>query len=759
MFDDILSRAESLSSANYHAKLNDPSSSKKANNGVLREQQQNPYSGTSFDRDLNSIFRASEHLWKTNAATTPIQKSFLFGEKGVVFGPTVPILKETQVFPKVADELEIDEDLERVRLETDRCFFNHVLLSRPQPTISTPSKLAAKTAAPVRHPVVSPTASSRRDLIFAEKLRKYLHSRKKKDLCRLFADAAKESGTDGTLAGVWSEVTALVDQKIPSGHDDPITASLLVNKACFYLQKLFVDHMGAHVERNLERAQRGGVPGTRGLVDAFLKIGADDPYAEDGTVEGLPVWEVTYHCLRAGDLPAAKDALQLLGNFPQAAVLVACLNHLSKEEKLDVELKKKLKVEWRHNLNSAKDKYKRALYAALLGMDSNLADSLENWLWFKLFALKIDPHLTTVLYAEVQKNVSIDYGESYFMSAGTSEFHYYFTALWLSGQFERAIKLLFDCGHVSDAVHVAILANEMGYLRNTSDAAAEMLVVDSAQLTKCSFNIARLLVSYTKEFELDDVGRALDYWCLLTGLRTPSGSDVFEMAVSRAVYLTGQAEAIIGELGPDGKRTPALIDEYMEDCTDIISRVAHDTELGGDTTQAVKLYMLANAPVKAVELLCSEISDAIRVNRVKMNELRQLAEEFITAQSDTRANVLSTLFILLDICLLIELCESGQADKALSVSQKLRLIPTESDQVPVIVGEFHLIPQKVREVIPDLCLHLMKCMVDAVHSSPVPTVRYTKQVKAIVIYAATVNYKFPQHITSKLLQLQSSIAV
>lgn len=91
-------------------------------------------------------------------------------------------------------------------------------------------------------------------------------------------------------------------------------------------------------------------------------------------------------------------------------------------------MKKKLKVEWRHNLNSAKDKYKRALYAALLGMgslykftpmqlirmstvsDSNLADSLENWLWFKLFALRIDPLLTPVLYAEIQKNVSVDYG-------------------------------------------------------------------------------------------------------------------------------------------------------------------------------------------------------------------------------------------------------------------------------------------------------------------------------------------------------------
>ncbi|PIO63391.1 nucleoporin interacting component [Teladorsagia circumcincta] len=361
MFDDILSRAESLSSSNYHAKINGSFPNKRNGNDCLE----------------NSI----------------TQKSFLFGEKGVVFGPTVPALKETKVPPKTSDDLEIDVDQERVRLETERCFLNHVLLSRPQPSITPSAKVPSKSTPSSRHRMPIPAVSSRRDLIFAEKLRKFLQSKK--------------------------------------------------------------------------------------------KIGADDPFAEDGTVGGLPVWEVTYHCLRAGDLAAAKDALELLANFPQAAVLVASLNHLSKEAKLDVELKKKLKVEWRHNLNSAKDKYKRGLYAALLGMDSNLADSLENWLWFKLFALKIDPHLTPVIYAEVQKNVSIDYGETYFMAAGTSEFHYYFTALWLSGQFERAIK----------------------------------------------------------------------------GLKTPSGGDVFEMAVSRAVYLTGQAEAIIGSLGPDGKRTPALIDE------------------------------------------------------------------------------------------------------------------------------------------------------------------------------------------------------
>lgn len=345
------------------------------------------------------------------------------------------------------------------------------------------------------------------------------------------------------------------------------------------------------------------------------------------------------------------------------------------------------------------------------------------------------------------------------MAGGVLEFHYYFTVLWLSGQFERAVKLLFDCGHVTDAVHVGILAYEMGFLRNTVDAAAELLVVDSSHLTKCSFNMARLLVSYTKEFELDDYARALDYWFILKGIRTPSGSDVFEMAVSRAVYLTGQTDAIIGTLGPKRKRTPALIDEYIENPSDVISRVAHDTELGGDTTQAVKLYILANAPRKAADLLCSELSDAIRIDRERINELRRLAQQFVSDHLQLQEAVFSTLCILLDIATLIDLCEVGLAEKALSVSKQLRVIPAETEQVPVIVGEFHLVPTKVREVIPDLCLHLMRCMVDAIQATSSRSVMFNKQVKAIVIYAATVNYKFPQHITSKLLQLQASVAV
>ncbi|KAJ1363091.1 hypothetical protein KIN20_022859 [Parelaphostrongylus tenuis] len=105
--------------------------------------------------------------------------------------------------------------------------------------------------------------------------------------------------------------------------------------------------------------------------------------------------------------------------------------------------------------------------------NSNLADTLENRLWFKSFALKIDPKLSANSYAEVQKNISINYSEtnrlSWLMVLTSSS-----NVLQHLGPLDSLNALLFDCGHVADAVHVGILVYEMGYMRNTLDAAAEL---------------------------------------------------------------------------------------------------------------------------------------------------------------------------------------------------------------------------------------------------------------------------------------------
>lgn len=339
---------------------------------------------------------------------------------------------------------------------------------------------------------VNKNVVDRRELIFGDKLHKFLKNHGKKNIVELLKEAVEESGTDGALGDVWNDVTSVMHRKTVSDRDDVTTTAVLLEDACKYLQHVFADHMQTIVDRNLEVAERGGVPGTRGLVNAYLKVGTEDPFQpEDDSIDGLPTWQVTYHCVRAGDMVAAAETLNRLKSFPQCATLVASLNHIAKHKKLDAELKKKLKVEWRHNVGHTRDKYKRALYAALLGglESAALADTLENWIWFKLHPLHVDPHLTPLLFQEVQKAVSIDYGEQYFMSNGPSEFQYFFTALWLSGQFERAVyvgsltsikmiifffQLLHECGQRVDSVHVAVLAHKLGYLRMSPKSTDDM---------------------------------------------------------------------------------------------------------------------------------------------------------------------------------------------------------------------------------------------------------------------------------------------
>lgn len=133
-------------------------------------------------------------------------------------------------------------------------------------------------------------------------------------------------------------------------------------------------------------------------------------------------------------------------------------------------------AEWRHEASTSRDAYKRGLYAVLLGQEcSQLWSSIEDWLWFRLGAARLNPNLTPELFMDIQKSLSINYGmvmfsrnvvpgEDYFMADG-APFHYYFTALWLSGQWERAIALLANKGAVADAVHVAILAKLKGLLK------------------------------------------------------------------------------------------------------------------------------------------------------------------------------------------------------------------------------------------------------------------------------------------------------
>jgi hypothetical protein len=62
------------------------------------------------------------------------------------------------------------------------------------------------------------------------------------------------------------------------------------------------------------------------------------------------------------------------------------------------------------------------------------------------------------------------------------------------------------------------------------------------------------------------------------------------------VYLTGEVDSILGSLTSNGEHLPGYIDKFsaVVNIPDIISRVAFDTNINGDTLQACRLYCLAD---------------------------------------------------------------------------------------------------------------------------------------------------------------------
>lgn len=94
----------------------------------------------------------------------------------------------------------------------------------------------------------------------------------------------------------------------------------------------------------------------------------------------------------------------------------------------------KLNAEWKHEASHCNDPYKHGCYAIFLGFDSRgVTDSIENWLWMKLIACKLDSVNGKVQFHKLQTNVCVDCGEDYFVS-GDGNYFMYFTALWLTGK-------------------------------------------------------------------------------------------------------------------------------------------------------------------------------------------------------------------------------------------------------------------------------------------------------------------------------------
>ncbi|CAJ0921937.1 unnamed protein product, partial [Mesorhabditis belari] len=169
---------------------------------------------------------------------------------------------------------------------------------------------------------------------------------------------------------------------------------------------------------------------------------------------------------------------------------------------------------------------------------------------------------------------------------------------------------------------MAILAHENTLLRLTdaiTDVHNVKLLNSTDQSVDASISLARLLVAYTKPFEMDAIETTLDYFYIIKDQKTALGRDIFESAVSRVLYLTGEVRKVIGEI-KSSKRTPALIDNYDIDAKAVMTRVAEDTELSGNADQTIEILHTCGGDDRAITVMCKRLDEAITQNDEKLRK-------------------------------------------------------------------------------------------------------------------------------------------
>ncbi|VEL32843.1 unnamed protein product [Protopolystoma xenopodis] len=267
----------------------------------------------------------------------------------------------------------------------------------------------------------------------------------------------------------------------------------------------------------------------------------------DGLVDSKPVWMMIYFCLRAGDL---KDAIEIarsatnnLGDF------YLTLSEFSKNNrKIPAHLLPTIIEHYNRSVKNSTDFYKRCVFCVLCRFDLDdlhlsVARSVDDFLWLRLSQvelltghtqLKATPnhsHLKkmtkqedVLCLASLQSLISETYGEAHF-----DAWHQpllYFKILLLTQQFEAALAFLgrFDAFR-SHSVHVALALHDLGLLVPSLTVQASTISrIDSDPPGFHRLNLARLLLLYTRKFELTNPREALNYYYFLSGIHLTNSS-------------------------------------------------------------------------------------------------------------------------------------------------------------------------------------------------------------------------------------------
>ncbi|OQR72059.1 hypothetical protein BIW11_10615 [Tropilaelaps mercedesae] len=583
------------------------------------------------------------------------------------------------------------------------------------------------------------------------------------------------------VALLWQLLQAMQSRSF-DGRDDRLP---LLHAAKRFLEKKHLRDLRATVYGNLNKASLGGVPGTAQLIRAYLNVRPiPRSFPDEPMVNDHPVWVVLYHALRCGDLACAREVALQAGMADLAGKFQECQRntHQRLGDSSATELRIRYMREFGLSLNSG-NPYERVVLAILAGCDVTNDHgvvgtvSIEDYLWVKMckaIVAPIMPPTPDVLTLEkLQLHITDDYGENHF-DAIQRPLQYAYVLL-LTAQFEIAIEFLYRTEvHRCHAVHMAIALNQLGLLRNTQQVVAPFLIKENSLY---QLNLARLVTSYTRRFEMAEPELALEYYFALK----EKHEQLWLQCVIELVLETKSFAKILGQRNPDGGTVHGALDKFVSTSSvghqarnRVAAAVAEAAESRGLNEDAIALYELADERHKCVELLIKVLSAQVTQagpEGSKRAKLQKVAYQVLNRYPS------ADLTLLINLMSFFDFYHASKNDEALEAAGKLEIVPLQMDQVDMMVTTFCGLNEQVRRIIPDVLVALMTILGEQYKAIKRPSQRSSlsflpmlgggndakldlikRRANAIIKYAGMVPYRLPANVNARLVQMEANMA-
>ncbi|KRY36509.1 putative phospholipid-transporting ATPase IA [Trichinella spiralis] len=530
---------------------------------------------------------------------------------------------------------------------------------------------------------------------------------------------------------IWKYVSLIVEN-VPRKYVKNKTSSsyrVAFAKAILrHLEGQFLQHMKKVVRERPEVGKLSVKHSVYDLVHAYLNVAMTIPYPgfEDNLQNQHPTWAVIYTCLRAGNVKAARKAAKQAAQPLKYIYDLLCENSCEFLDCLSHKDEMKMRLMYQQSVNQSKDEYKRAVFCAMALCDQNndhsyVCTRFEDWLWMKLRqtvmnenSIKSPKSPTNMLTLDIlQKEISLKYGEAYFANENSPLL--YWSALWLTGQFEAALNYMFNRSNVLriHAVHIALLMNVYNFLKTSPNVTDSLF---SSENEQDEINLVRMVSQYCTGMQLSNPKQAIDYFYFLREFKNSDGEDMFSVLLTEVISETQEFQMLFD----DGICTNGLVKKFK--CgKGVLKNLAELAESQNYTEFAFQLYDLANDYQKAVDIMIDLLSSAAakRMSEVFSRDwLISLAVKFLERDfKDILPTVSERSLAIFKMALTVnqfyQACSASNVDKAIESIRLCGIIPLERDAVDIALKNFQTTPEQIRQLVPNVLHTFMQMLLKA----------------------------------------------